>query len=244
MATGAFYYPTVPTGMSAGAGASVVSCDVTPQIAGITLNAVYYWKDTSDTGTHTITVYRTSDQSVVSSPGAFTGETASGWQTFTYGTPLAVPVGFTYRIAVSSPVSHVYGGSFGSAGVALNGASISGTTYYLSGATSGYPNSGFGGFQCVDALMGGLTGTQLKASQDLAETWVASAPALCVSQSTAEVWVQNQPPTDLRASQDLAEVWVTDSGPPTQLRVSQVLAEVWIPGPAPSQPLRISAQVI
>jgi hypothetical protein len=256
---GSFYYPTTPSGMNSSGDASVVSGDVAPTVAGILLDGVYYWKAAGDNGPHNITVYKVSNQAVIGT-GLFSGETASGWQTFTFGTPIALPTGDTYRVAVSSPTAHAYGGSFGSGGGTLNGANMPGTTYYLSGSTSGFPSSSYSGWQCVDVLLDGLLPTQLRASQDLAEVWLSAAalrasqteaevwtsdvPPLRISQVLGEVWVENNPPTNIHASQTLAEVWITSTAA-VQLRASQLLAEVWVESPPKMSPRRpISSQVV
>jgi hypothetical protein len=73
---------------------------VTPTADG-TITGVSFYKAVGDTGTHTGTLWSATGQ--VLATGTFTGESASGWQTLTFGTPVAVTAGTTYIVSFYSP---------------------------------------------------------------------------------------------------------------------------------------------
>jgi hypothetical protein len=98
-----------------------------------------------NSGTHVGYVWRESDQTLLGSV-TFTGETASGWQTATLPTPIAVTAGANYRAAYSTTSTFAYqptwpgitvapftaasGGVYATAAVGTYPASV-GTDWYL-----------------------------------------------------------------------------------------------------------------
>jgi len=188
------------------------------------INALLFYKGASDTGTHTAFVFRESDQALLGSQ-AFTGETASGWQTCTFSSPIAVLANTNYRIAVSHVTGnwpYMTGGAtaypnMGSVMSVLNGC------YALSSQTA-YPNNTSGDSYLIDVQFDGPVITpQVRVSQAAIEPWYAPpGPAVRVSQAMLEAMVLNTP--IVRTSQVFAEVWMPSG---FFVVASQLLAEVW-----------------
>jgi hypothetical protein len=171
----------------------------------------------------------------------FTGETASGWQTQNFASPIAVTGGTRYRIAVTHNVAMLQ--TNGYAPPAVKGLVPDANGVYVNNGTVVYPGSSFGACYYADVVADlTLPPTSLVVSQVLAEEW-QSAGALGVSQVLAETWITRTPPTADVVSQVLAEAWISRNAPAETLVVSQALAEVWVAAPK-AQRLRLSAQVI
>lgn len=69
--------------------------------------------------------------------------------------------------------------------------------------------------------------TDFRQSQNVLEVWIADPPAVRVSQTRAEVWIQNQPPTFFGVSQAALEAWETMTAPQVKFVVSQLRLEIW-----------------
>jgi hypothetical protein len=76
---------------------------VTPQADGY-ITAVRFYKGTGNTGTHKGILW--SSTGTVLASGTFSGETASGWQVLTFGSPVAVTAGTTYVASYYAPSGH------------------------------------------------------------------------------------------------------------------------------------------
>lgn len=63
------------------------------------ITAIRYWKSSSDTGTHTGRIWSSTGTQLTSI--AFSGGTASGWQSATLTTPLAIQANTTYVVSVN-----------------------------------------------------------------------------------------------------------------------------------------------
>jgi LPXTG-motif cell wall-anchored protein len=66
------------------------------------VTAVRFYKGEQNTGTHTGSLWTSSGDLLRSA--TFTGETASGWQTVTFGTPVPITAGSTYVASYSTAV--------------------------------------------------------------------------------------------------------------------------------------------
>src|SRR5215813_5101557 len=246
MAQGTFYYPRpTPLVMGLGSGGPfVVGHDVTPAVAGLSMLGIYYWKVAGDTvANRAVTVYRASDQTVMGSGTGPASESTSGWQTVTFGAAIALTSGIAYRVALQTSVTNSFANGVG--GISYPSVSIGSTGFYKTG-TTGFPNINNGNqYYGIDVLFDGLPTAQKRASQVVAEVWgVSGNPTLLVSQTVAETWVQQNPPTSLIASQTVAEVWVADT-PNTFLLASQVAAETWVRISQTKQPwLMVSSQLV
>jgi hypothetical protein len=194
------------------------------------VNAISFYKDSSDTGTHTAFLWSETGPTLLGSQ-AFSGETSSGWQTVTLTTPVAVTANARYRIGISHNTGTwgYRGGDSANANLQLGTIMKYAGGCWVSGSQSAYPSgTSPNDFYLIDvAFEGPVVIPDLRASQVVPEVWVADTPVARASQTLVEVWAQNQPPTSVYASQDLTEVWATNTGAPTAVRASQALAEVW-----------------
>ena len=71
------------------------------------VTGIRFYKPAADTGTHTGNLW--SPVGVNLATVTFTGETASGWQTAMFPTPVAITTGQTYTISVFSPAASLIG---------------------------------------------------------------------------------------------------------------------------------------
>nr|WP_246018845.1 DUF4082 domain-containing protein [Saccharothrix australiensis] len=95
---------TMPTVAAADDGGSYeLGVRFTPTADG-RVTGVKFHKGTGNTGTHTGTVW--SADGVALKTGTFTGESASGWQTLTFDTPLEVTAGTAYVASYTAPNGH------------------------------------------------------------------------------------------------------------------------------------------
>ncbi|MBW4717933.1 DUF4082 domain-containing protein [Saccharothrix obliqua] len=120
----------------------------TPAVNGF-ITGVKFYKGNGNTGTHTGTVW--SADRVALKTGTFSGESADGWQTLTFSTPLAVTAGTSYVASYTAPDGHyaVNEGYF--AGRAVNSPPLSapataeGVPNGLYKVGTGFPDAGFQG---------------------------------------------------------------------------------------------------
>ncbi|WP_434318717.1 DUF4082 domain-containing protein [Leifsonia sp. P73] len=68
------------------------------------ITGVRFYKSTANTGTHTGSLWDTSGNRLATV--SFSGETASGWQTANFVSPVAVSAGTTYVVSYSAPAGH------------------------------------------------------------------------------------------------------------------------------------------
>ncbi|MFD0630420.1 DUF4082 domain-containing protein [Catenulispora yoronensis] len=68
------------------------------------VTGVRFYKSAANTGTHTGTLWSSTGQQLAA--GTFTGESASGWQTLTFATPVAVTAGTQYVVSYHAPSGH------------------------------------------------------------------------------------------------------------------------------------------
>lgn len=71
------------------------------------VTGVRFYKSAANTGTHTGSIWDTAGNQVAT--GAFSGETASGWQTLTFATPVQIAANTTYVASYYAPNGHYSG---------------------------------------------------------------------------------------------------------------------------------------
>ncbi|WP_285501440.1 DUF4082 domain-containing protein [Actinokineospora sp. NBRC 105648] len=124
-----------------------------------TVTGVRFYKATTNTGTHTGTLWTSAGQQLAT--GTFSGESASGWQTLTFAQPQQIRSGQTYVVSYSAPSGHysVDAGFFNGkgAGIVPLTAPATGNTPGGNGVFKygvGFPNSSYnGGNYWVDAVI-------------------------------------------------------------------------------------------
>ncbi len=107
------------------------------------IRGVRFYKSSSNTGSHIGNLWSSSGQLLAT--GTFTGESASGWQTLDFASPVAVAAGTTYIASYYAPNGHFavnrsyFGGQFTSSqlSVPANGG------VFKYGNTTAFPNSSF-----------------------------------------------------------------------------------------------------
>jgi Domain of unknown function (DUF4082)/Bacterial Ig-like domain len=116
----------------------------TPSVNG-TVTAIRFYKGAGNTGTHTGSIWSSSGTRLATV--TFTGESATGWQSATLTTPLALSAGQTYVVSYYAPNGDyaATGGFFGSGWSAgpLSAPSTNNGRYLYAGG-GGFPNSSFG----------------------------------------------------------------------------------------------------
>jgi len=102
---------TTPANVDSGDPAAVnLGVQFVPSVSGY-VTGVRFYKATTNTGTHTGTLWSASGTQLAT--GTFTNETASGWQTLQFASPVAVTAGTTYVASYYAPNGHhSYDGSF------------------------------------------------------------------------------------------------------------------------------------
>ena len=115
-----------------------------------TATGVRFYKSSANTGTHTGSLWTSAGQRVAT--GTFTGESATGWQTLTFATPMQIRAGQTYTASYTTTTGHysVDAGYFNGKGAGIvpltapaTGAVAGGNGVYRYG--SGYPDGSFNG---------------------------------------------------------------------------------------------------
>jgi hypothetical protein len=103
-----------PTTVDAGdTSATVVGVKFTADVAG-SVTGVRFYKASTNTGTHVGALWSSAGTQLAS--GSFSGESASGWQTMTFSSPVTVTAGTTYVVSYLAPNGHysVTGAAFAS----------------------------------------------------------------------------------------------------------------------------------
>jgi hypothetical protein len=84
-------------------GSVVLGMKFTADVAG-SVTGVRFYKAAANTGTHVGALWSATGQLL--GQGTFSGESASGWQTLTFATPVAVTAGTTYVASYLAPNGH------------------------------------------------------------------------------------------------------------------------------------------
>jgi hypothetical protein len=111
------------------------------------VTGIRFYKASANTGTHIGDLWSSSGGLLAQ--GTFTGETASGWQTLVFSSPVAVTAGTTYVASYFAPNGHYSVTSQGFSSAVTNGpltASANGSTtpgngVYAYGSGPGFPNN-------------------------------------------------------------------------------------------------------
>ncbi len=107
-----------------------------------TISAIKFYKGTQDTGTHTGTLWSSSGQ--VLATATFTGESASGWQTATFSSPVTLTPGATYTASYHTNAGRYSTTANGFSSAVTNGpltAPAAGNGVYAYGGSSLFPTN-------------------------------------------------------------------------------------------------------
>jgi hypothetical protein len=112
------------------------------------ITAIRFYKASANTGTHVGALW--SAGGTLLGQGTFTGESASGWQTVTFASPVAITANTTYVAAYLAPNGHYSLTGAGFASGPVNNAPLhavandtSPNGVYLYGGISAFPTSSF-----------------------------------------------------------------------------------------------------
>ncbi|HVU89697.1 MAG TPA: Ig-like domain-containing protein [Pirellulales bacterium] len=95
---------TVPSTVDSGDGQAVELGVKFTATANGYVTGVEFYKAAANTGTHTGSLWSSTGQLLAT--GTFTNETASGWQTLTFASPVAITAGTTYVAGYYAPAGH------------------------------------------------------------------------------------------------------------------------------------------
>ncbi|MEA2138972.1 MAG: large repetitive protein, partial [Solirubrobacteraceae bacterium] len=98
-----FDFATPPTADSGEGKSLELGVKFTPSVNG-TVTGVRFFKSAANTGVHVGSLWQTSGQRLAQAN--FSAESASGWQTVTFATPVAVAAGTTYVASYFTPSGH------------------------------------------------------------------------------------------------------------------------------------------
>jgi hypothetical protein len=177
--------PTVPGTVDGGDGTAVnLGVKFTADTNGF-ITGIKFYKSVANTGVHTASLWTSSGQLLAT--GTFVGETASGWQTVIFSSPVAITAGTTYVASYFAPNGHysVNRGTFatpftsGHLTVAANGG------VFAYGTSSAIPTQSY---QASNYWVDVIFSTTLPASgNSLAVTTSKSLPATPVNRFAREV---------------------------------------------------------
>ena len=162
----------VPTTANADDGVGVeLGVKFRPSVSG-TITAIRFYKGVQNTGTHIGNVWNAAGQNLATA--AFVDETASGWQTLTFGTPVAVTANTVYTASYFAPNGH-----YSADGAYFNSGLNSGPLYFPS--TSEVSGNGVYGYAS--------TSTYPSDSWNATNYWVdvVFSPGAAASDTTAPV---------------------------------------------------------
>ena len=113
---------TVPTGVDSGDGSAVelgvrFRSDVVGSITGIR-----FYKASTNTGTHIGNLW--TNTGTLLATATFSGESASGWQTVSFSTPVTIAANTTYVASYFAPVGHYSADSNYFAGTGVDNAPL------------------------------------------------------------------------------------------------------------------------
>ena len=124
-----------------------------------TISGIRFYKSSLNTGTHTAGLWTSAGTRLAQA--TFTSETATGWQTATFSSPVAITAGTTYVASYFAPGGHYSVSSGGLASSVANGPltalgnATSPNGVYAYGVASGFPNNSFNATNYwVDVLFG------------------------------------------------------------------------------------------
>jgi len=116
-----------------------------------TISGIRFYKSAGNTGTHTGTLWTAAGTQLATA--TFTGESATGWQTVTFDTPVTISAGTEYVASYVSPTGTYSAtlGEFSGSGIS-RGPLTAGTSAGSYTYSSGFPNARSGASYLVDVV--------------------------------------------------------------------------------------------
>lgn len=112
-----------------------------------TVTGVRFYKSAANTGTHSGSLWSATGTRLAQV--TFTGESASGWQSASFSSPVAITAGTTYVVSYYAPLGRYSAGSNAFASAIVNGSlrgvanSTSPNGVYMYGAASAFPSNSY-----------------------------------------------------------------------------------------------------
>jgi Domain of unknown function (DUF4082)/Bacterial Ig-like domain/Purple acid Phosphatase, N-terminal domain/Bacterial Ig domain len=188
-------FPTsaTPAVVDSADGASIeLGMRFVPEVNG-SVTGIRFYKAPANTGTHTGSLW--SATGTLLATGTFTGETASGWQTLTFSSPVAVTAGTTYVASYHAPNGHYsYSGAYFTADMVADPliAPAAGNGAYRYGG--GFPSNSYNSANYwvdVSFTHGGSSDATAPSISDVSASEAAS--------SATVTWTTNEPSTSVVA---------------------------------------------
>jgi hypothetical protein len=192
------------------------------------ITGVRFYKSPLNTGTHTASLWTSAGTRLAQA--TFSNETASGWQTATFASPVAVTAGTTYIVSYFAPNGHYSATTGGLSSSVTNGPltaladATSPNGVFSYGVASGLPTAGFNATNYwVDAMFaqlpppGAPTSVSATAGQASATvSWTAPSAGAPTSYTvTPRISGVAQPPKTISGSPPATSTTVTGLTPGT-----------------------------
>lgn len=137
-----FYRPQVPASHDSDTTSLTIGFRFTPLVDG-QVNGVWFYKGTSNSGTHVARLWNDTTSTLLGGPTNFTGETASGWQYQAFPAPIAVTAGTIYVVGVDcTNGNYEFHSAFFAAGSQIRG-QVNGLMGLFTTTTGNKPNTPF-----------------------------------------------------------------------------------------------------
>jgi hypothetical protein len=215
--------------------------------AGGSITGVRFYKSTLNTGTHVGSLWSAAGTQLATA--TFTGETATGWQTATFASPVSITAGTTYVASYLAPGGHYSVSSGGLSTAVTNGpltaladGSAAGNGVYAYGAGAAFPTNSvnatnyFVDVNYVGApAPGQVTGVTATAAQQSANvSWTAPATGGAPSSYTITPRIGGvaQTPKTINGSPPATSTTVTGLTAGTAYTFTVVASNTSGPGPA------------
>jgi hypothetical protein len=133
-----------PSGAVDAADTSAVNLGVRFQAAsGGTITGVRFYKESDNTGTHAGSLWTAGGTLLAT--GAFTNESASGWQELDFSSPVSITAGTTYVASYSTDAGHYAITASGLASAVTNGplTALASGGVYAYGSGNAFPSNSF-----------------------------------------------------------------------------------------------------
>lgn len=179
-----------------------------------TVTGVRFYKGTANTGTHVANLWSSTGSRLATA--TFQGETASGWQSVTFSSPVAVTAGTTYTASYHAPRGR-YAATSGyfNGGAVTEGPLTALGSVYRYGASSAFPTSTFGGANYwVDVTFSMTTTVEPTPTTTPATTTPTTKAPTTTAPTTTTPTTQPPPAGDCALTAAAESCWASKTGVP------------------------------